>query len=203
VAAPMILAHEELLKHDTCKYPISRVELKISSIPAGNMSFSQDNIFLGQLPTRVIIGFIKNTAFNGKYSENPFNFEHMNLNFLSLHLDGQQIPSTPLKPSFSTNKSVRSYYSQFISGDHAFSNEGNCITRTMFENGYALYCFDLTPDLSSACSSHFNLIKTGNLRAEFGFETALPSTTNVIIFAEFDNIIEITKNRDVIYDFQN
>lgn len=63
--------------------------------------------------------------------------------------------------------------------------------------------FDLTPDLSSACSSHFNLIKTGNLRAEFGFETALPSTTNVIIFAEFDNIIEITKNRDVIYDFQN
>ena len=203
VAAPMILAHEELLKYDTCKYPISRVELKISSIPAGNMSFSQDNIFLGQLPTRVIIGFIKNTAFNGKYSENPFNFEHMNLNFLSLHLDGQQIPSTPLKPSFSTNKSVRSYYSQFISGDHAFSNEGNCITRTMFENGYALYCFDLTPDLSSACSSHFNLIKTGNLRAEFGFETALPSTTNVIIFAEFDNIIEITKNRDVIYDFQN
>jgi hypothetical protein len=202
ISPSMILAHEEILKTDTCKYPIDRVEMKVFSISSSNLSYSQDNIFLGQLPNRIVLGLVENTAFNGKYDKNPFEFKHMNLNFLALHLDGQQIPSTPLKPNFDENNSVRAYYTQFIAGDKGHSDAGNCINRDMFADGHALYCFDLTPDLSSS-AAHFNLIKTGNLRIEFGFAEPLPTTTNVIILAEFDNIIEVNGDRNVSFDFQN
>jgi hypothetical protein len=61
--------------------------------------------------------------------------------------------------------------------------------------------FDLTPDLSANCSTHWNLVKNGSLRVEVGFTRALTETINCIVYAEFDNVIEIDKNRNVIVDY--
>ena len=64
----------------------------------------------------------------------------------------------------------------------------------------ALFAFDLTPDLSEG-GNHFNLVKQGNLRLEIQFAQPLPNTINVITYAEFENIIEIDKSRNVIFDY--
>ena len=56
-------------------------------------------------------------------------------------------------------------------GDH-----GNQISRDDYSSGYTLYCFNLTPDLSSG--ETFNLIKQGNLRIEVQFTTALQQIVN-------------------------
>ena len=40
----------------------------------------------------------------------------------------------------------------------------------------------------------FQLIKQGNLRVEIHFSEALQATTNVVLYAEFDNVIEIDRN---------
>jgi hypothetical protein len=37
----------------------------------------------------------------------------------------------------------------------------------------------------------FQLIKQGNLRVEIYFAEALAGTINVVLYAEFDNVIEI------------
>ena len=39
---------------------------------------------------------------------------------------------------------------------------GNTIGQEQFVNGHALYCFDLTPDLSSSCGHHTSVTKSGN-----------------------------------------
>jgi hypothetical protein len=39
----------------------------------------------------------------------------------------------------------------------------------------------------------FQLIKQGNLRVEIHFAEALTTTINVIMYAEFDNVIEIDR----------
>ena len=75
--------------------PVRRVVTKMLSIPAGNMSFVQDHIFLGQLPKRLIIGCVRNTAFNGSYQQNPFNFDNFGANFLAIYVDGEQVPYKP------------------------------------------------------------------------------------------------------------
>jgi hypothetical protein len=45
----------------------------------------------------------------------------------------------------------------------------------------------------------FQLIKQSNLRVEIHFAEALTATINVIIYAEFDNVIEIDRNRQVFF----
>jgi hypothetical protein len=46
----------------------------------------------------------------------------------------------------------------------------------------------------------FQLIKQGNLRVEIHF-AEITATINVVMYAEFDNVIEIDRNRQVLFDY--
>ena len=201
ITPSLCLAHERILQQKTAKYPITRVECKVIHLPQGQKSFTHDNLFLGQLPKRIVLGLGDNRAFNGDISLNPYNFQHCNLNYLAVHLDSQQVPWAPLQPSFSGSSYIRAFNTQFTGGDGISSDTGNTIGREQFVNGHALYCFDLTPDLSSSCGHHFSVTKSGNLRLELAFEVALSITGNVLVYSEFDNVIEIDKDRKVTRNY--
>lgn len=193
------MGHIKGLEKARAKYPIRRVETKSFTIPEGNMSVTQENLFLGQLPKRVVLGFVTNKAFNGTFHMNPFNFRHQDINFLALYVDGQQVPAKPLQPDFSNGKFMRSYLTLYNGTGQYYKNEGNYINRDEYANGYTLFVFDLTPDLFEG--AHFNLIKRGTLRLEVHFGQALTSTLNAVVYAEFDNLIEIDRDRHVLFDF--
>ena len=201
ITPSLCLAHERIIQQKTAKYPITRVECKVIHLPQGQKSFTHDNLFLGQLPKRIVLGIVDNRAFNGDISLNPYNFQHCNFNYLAVHLDGQQFPRAPLQPSFSGSSYIRAFYTQFTGGDGISSDTGNTIGREQFVNGHALYCSDLTPDLSSSCGHHFSVTKSGNLRLELAFEVALSITGNVLVYSEFDNVIEIDKDRKVTRNY--
>ena len=48
---------------------------------------------------------------------------------------------------------------------------------------------------------HFNLMKQGGLRLVLKFANPLAAAVTVVAYAEFENVIEIDRNRNVIYDF--
>lgn len=117
-------------------------------------------------------------------------------------MDSVQIPSKPLTPDFSKNHYIRSYHSLFDGCGLNFTDAGNCISRDDYPFGYCLSAFDLTADLS--CNdSHWNIIKSGSLRIEIQFSKALEQTITALIFAEFDNCIEIDHNRQVVTDYSS
>ena len=192
------LAHERILQQKT---PITRVECKVIHLPQEQKSFTHDNLVLGQLPMRIVLDLVDDRAFNGDISLNPYNFQHFYLNYLAVHLDEQQVPWAPLQPSFSGSSYIRAFYTQFTGGDGISSDAGSTIGREQFVNGHALYCFDLTPDLSSSCGHHFSVTKSGNLRLELAFEVALSITGNVLVYSEFDNVIEKDKDRKVTRNY--
>ncbi|XP_046587815.1 uncharacterized protein F54H12.2-like [Neodiprion lecontei] len=161
-------------------------------------------IFLAHARTlaKVIIGFVSNKAFNGDRQRNPFNFQNYSLNFLSLYVDGVQVPSKPLQMSFGKDDLyVDAHYTLFSGTGIHFLNEGNGIGRQQFAEGNCLLAFDLTPDLSANCTSHWSLIKQGTLRVEVRFDDALKETVNCLVYAKFDNLIEVDAARQVITDF--
>lgn len=41
----------------------------------------------------------------------------------------------------------------------------------------------------------------GNLRLEVPFAAALPQTANVVVYGEFETVLEINRNRNVVYDY--
>jgi len=61
-----------------------------------------------------------------------------------------------------------------------------------------LYAFDLTADLAE--NDHFNLVKHGSVRLALKFSEALAQPTSVIAYAEFDNVIEIDRDRNLLLD---
>jgi len=132
----------KVLQHGTAKYPLRCVEVKTFTIPQGNRSISKENLFLGQLPTRLVVDVVNNYAYNGVAVKSPFNFQHNNINFISIYRDGVQIPRKPLQPNFGSDHFIRSYLSQ--TGQY-YRDTGNGLSRDQYKNGYALFAFDLTP----------------------------------------------------------
>jgi hypothetical protein len=86
------------------------------------MNYVQDNMFLGQLPKRLVIACVDSDALNGAIGNNPFDFKHYKINFVALNVDGRQIPTKPLQPDFKNNglylSHIRSHflYLDFIIG---------------------------------------------------------------------------------------
>lgn len=197
----VFVAHAKALETSNAKYPLRRVICKTFTVPRGNLDCSQENLFSGQLPTRIVLGCVDNDAFNGTYEKNPFNFKHFSLTQLRLYLDGQQQHVRPLHLNYTTNQYLAGYMSLFSGTGKLFMDEGNQIQREDFSRGYALYAFDLTPDLAE--DDHFNLIKEGNVRVDLKFAVPLPNTINVIVYAEFENILEVDRSRNVIFDYSN
>ncbi|KAI0209956.1 hypothetical protein LSAT2_005325 [Lamellibrachia satsuma] len=192
-------AHIMALERTTVKYPLRPVECKVYSIPTGALSHTHENLFLGALPKRLVLCCIDNDAYNGTYATNPFHAKNNAISFVSVYVDGRQIPAKPFQPNFAENLFARSYASMFTSTGKIWQDEGNGLTRDEYRDGYTFFCFDLTPDqCDGPC---FNLVQKGNLRLEFHFRAALRTTVNVVAYAEFESVLEIDKNRNVIYDY--
>ena len=199
VSPAVRLGHAQALLSTTAKYPIDRVCLKNFSIPAGTRVSNQENLFLGTLPKSMIIAMVDNDAFTGAYNKNPFAFKHYDLEFLAVYVDGQQYPAKPHQPDFQSGSAVREFYQLALASGRHLKNQALPFDRTDFLQGYTLYAFNLTPD--EECSQHVSLVKSGNIRLEARFRQPLPHTINLIVYAVFDSIIEVSNRRQVLVDF--
>ena len=202
VAPSTALAHARALEKATAKYPIDRVVTKVISVPTGQMSLQQDHVFLGQLPKKVIVAMVDNRAFNGNYEKNPFNFQHFKTNYLALDVDGKLVPSKPYQPDFegvAGKQYMREYYTLFSELNKLEVQPELYISRDDYGKGFTMFAFDLTPTGNSEGS--FALRKNGNLRLDIHFKEPLPSTINIIVIGTFENVLEIDRARNVLYDF--
>jgi hypothetical protein len=198
----ILLAHAKVLETSTAMYPYKRVELLNHTIANGVHQKVIDNLFLNRMPTRVIFGLVKNSAFSGNVQENPFNFEHFDTNYVSLTVNGRTLGSAPYKLNYKENKYILPYIFGFYGCGIPLNDDGYCVGRKDYPNGFCLYSYDLSPDLSSS-ESHWSIQNQGSCRLELGFAKALPSVVNLVIFAEFVDCIEVDRNRNIHIQYKN
>ena len=195
------LEHIKLLDKENkhAIYPLSRTEVRTFTIPAANLSAQEENLFSGQLPRRIIIGMVESQAYEGSYSKNPFNFKDFNLNYACVYRNGVQIPLKPYTPDFVNNKFAREYFSLFQGTGRHFSDHGLQLSMADYKGGNCLFAYDFTGDLSD-CGA-FHLIDKGSIRLELRFSQPLEASVNVIILAEWDSCLRITRERSVALDY--
>jgi hypothetical protein len=195
----IMLALAAVLEKNTLIYAIKRPETKVMSITQGTRSKTLDSVSLGTLPKKIVFGFVEGSTFSGDYKKNPFNFQNFDLSKISVSIDREEAPYSPLELDFTNKLYSRAYYSLFNGLDRGGLDCGNSISHSDFSNGYAIFAFDMTPNMCNG--DHFNLVKSGNLRISLIFSSETKSNINCIIYMEHENILEIIKSRQIVFDY--
>ena len=203
---------ERMLKQTPALYPIRRVECKILTIPANLPNVRQDNIFSGIIPNSFVVGLVHVDASTGEYGKNPYNFQHFGVTSVSLTANGQEIPfklltlkypenpDGKIDPAKDTELDFDEAYNTLFSGTgKIYSNAGLDITREDYPGGYALYAFDLTPDMCKS-ADYFNTVQRGSLTLSLTFETSHKHAIGMVCYGDFENVIRIDSERNAIYE---
>ena len=203
---------ERMLKQTPALYPIRRVEYKILTIPANLPNVRQDNIFSGIIPNSFVVGLVHVDASTGEYDKNPYNFQHFGVTSVSLTANGQEIPfklltlkypenpDGEIDPAKDTELDFDEAYNTLFSGTgKIYSNAGLDITREDYPGGYALYAFDLTPDMCKS-ADYFNAVQRGSLTLALTFGASHKHAIGMVCYGDFENVIRIDAERNAIYD---
>ena len=190
-----------LLNDKNAQYAITRTTPpKVFTVPRGQQSQHIDNAFLGEIPKRIAICMMDNDSYNGNYKKNPFNFQHYNLTQTGISVNGEEVPFKPMKLNFDDKPIVTACNTLFSSTGKLHGNSGSIIKREDYSEGYPIIVADLTP---LTTGDNFDLKAKGTLSIDLVFKSPLAATINVLVYAEYDNVIEIDTNRNIIKDWSN
>jgi hypothetical protein len=199
-APDYLLKVAEQLQDKTAKYHIERTVIRVSDIASNTHSTVVSNLQIGQLPKAMFIGFVNSTDFHGSGTTNPFNFQHFDIQQISVEVDGQSFPTKPYIANFASKQYLECYDGLLDSLGQKCNPSGEwCIDRANYSEGFTVFGFDLTP--GSTGLGPLTLIKQGNLSVSVSFAKALPATVMMICYMVYDSILEINQHRQVIADF--
>lgn len=194
------LALETVLKSTPAKYPLRRVLMTNLHVANPARETAHHTLFSGQLPRRLVFGCVEGDAYRGTMAKSPFIFKNFNISDVKVICGGQTFPAQSLHVDFKNDLYMNAYNQMFEALDIARNNKGNCINRSDFKNTHCLFAFDLTPDEDD--SGHWDLIKEGTTSIDIKFSDKLPdSGVEIVIYAEFDNLLMIDKDRNVFFDY--
>ena len=196
----VISGHNKGLEKHNAKYPLRHMDIGTFTITKGVSNFVKDHLYPSQTPKMLIIGCLEHDSFNGNIEKSPFNFQHFDLSKIGLYRDGELVPGQIFQPNFKNHQFIHSYVNTMVAMNYFNTDDSNGMTIEHFENGYTLHVFDLTPDANSQ-APYRNIVKNTSLRLEMSFDTPLPDTINVMLFAIFDSKLEITRLRDVFMNY--
>lgn len=149
-------------------------------------------------PSLVVVGLLSQKGGNGAYESNPLNFKHYSATDVGLFVNGESVPTRPLKLDFGANrKYATAYLNLFEACEKINRDTGLGISRENFGLGYTLYAFPLDPTCLD--QDYINLVRHGNVRLEMKFGTPLPETVTCIAYAEYPELLEIDNGRQVSY----
>ena len=181
---------EERLARENSRYHADKTVLTFHSITQGALEVTLDNVFNGPLPYYFLIGVQDRAAFARDRTKNPFSLYP--LKRVQLYTNGVEHFTKPVEQTPHDNTFM---YDMFLN-QSGYINGGD----TMLHNRYSAYpamCFDMTQDKSQN-SNALNLSRAGVARLTIEFEAAIPANRVLMVLAWYEQIIEITKDREVV-----
>ena len=195
-------ATELILKQTPALYPIRRVECKALTIPQNLPGVRQDNIFSGIIPKSFVFGLVDANSYSGENNKNPYNFQHFKVKIVTLSVNGEEIPFKQLVLDYTSATAkdfIQAYNTLFSGTGKMYANTGLDITREEYAGEYTLYAFDLTPDMCNT-ADYFNTVQRGSLSVDITFDGQTTVPINMVCYGDFENIIRIDSERNVVYD---
>ena len=96
-----------------------------------------------------------------------------------------------MKLNFDDKLFVAAHYTLFSGTGKVHGNSGTIIKREDYSEGYTIIVSELTPFV---IGDNFDLKAEGTLSIDLVFKSRLAATINVLVYAEYNNVIEIDSN---------
>uniref|UniRef100_A0A336M720 CSON011154 protein n=1 Tax=Culicoides sonorensis TaxID=179676 RepID=A0A336M720_CULSO len=196
----ILLAHHKVLSTKNAIFPYKRTTVRQFTINNGSYNLCLDNIVIGQLPNILLFCMVPNSSYSGNYRRNPFNFKHYLLQTFSVYVNGNQITGRPLTFEHNENGNsvlTRGYETLFSGTGINFADRGHLVSPELYKESLFLLMFDLTADHSNN-SDCVNIFNEGTIRIEGTFKEALAEPVTCLLYFEFDALMEIDANKNII-----
>ena len=195
----IVIAHSQVLDaNNKAIFPFMSSEIKCHNVQKGAYDCEINNPFSGRVPSEILITMVKDTARNGSYGNNPFNFSHVNLSSINFTVDSQDVGGGTIK----TNYGDKAYKSNYIEAYKTLigvngQDSSVPITRLDYPEGYCLYRYVVSAEGSDGSDDVISLKRSGNVRLYMTFKKALIESYTVILWAKFPSALELDKSRAI------
>nr|CAD2205660.1 unnamed protein product [Meloidogyne enterolobii]CAD2208760.1 unnamed protein product [Meloidogyne enterolobii] len=183
------------------RYPLRKTSLKSLFISENRTEFNA-NLWMDQVPRRIILGMVDNKDFVGRQRTTPFYFQHFNLRDISITAGGVTFPAAPYSLDFPKGNYARIYHDMQEAIGYAGSLESNGISMFRYANaGYCFFVFNLTNSQEDNGPEMFDLIKNGTTSIRMTFNEPVPSGGIVLVaMGEIDSLLMLDRNRTISTD---
>jgi hypothetical protein len=164
--------------------------------------YVKDNLFQGRMPIRIILGMVATEAFHGRSDLNPFNFQDFGLNEVCLYMDGMPYPRPPIKMDVAEERTSEAYHHFLSSLNGVYSRIVPNVTQEEYRHGYFLISYNMAPDQFIGSVHPSTLLNAhSNIRLEMRFKQPLRESVTLLVYYEYEHVMEIHKDRRVTVDF--
>jgi hypothetical protein len=195
----ILTAQASVMLKTPAKYVINKVEAKVLNMSQGYQAINFDNVFLGAIPTRVIMFMVDVAAYEGSYTRNPFELKNNGLNYLVLYKNGIPCPAQPYQPDFENDRYLDCWDDMQQCLELWNSNKTNGITLEKYKGGFTFFAWDLSPEKAGS-ASNFSILQQGTLNIEVKFNAALTTNVNLFVYGETKQLVEIDFQGNVAVD---
>ena len=196
VSPEVMMGHNAALEVSDSIYPFARTDIRTFNIAEGNFGMNIEDIWQGEVPTRLVVGLVKSQAYNGDYHLNPFHFEHFAVSDMGFFVNGEATPRPAYKLDLESGIYLEGLNSLYKITGKTMENSDIGITRETYQQGYTLIGFDVDPT-TSPDFRYVGKPREGHTKLEIRFKRGLPCPVTVILYATFPEIMTIDQSRNV------
>ena len=189
-------------QRDLAKYPTVRSEIRTFNMMGTLTRFDIPNLFQNRIPDRMIVGLLDSRAFNGAVTRDPFCFQKFGLRSIRQMVRGEEYPYETLELNHNNvNRDVLGYF-RFLQASGSWLKKRSSMVRQDEwgqGRGCTLFMFDNVAN-GRADARTLNPKQSGDLQLVLEFGAAPNTNITVLVYAEFENLLEIDSNGAVLYN---
>ena len=177
VTPTVISRLETMLAKKMATFHYQKTEFKSFTVPKGQLTYSINNLFGGDLPFETLVCMVKTSAYIGDKTLNPYKFDHFDLKEASMYIQNCQEINYNVSFAAGSEDFVTPYRNLYTTDSGTKFTPG-IIGLQEFEGGYMVLRFRL----STAQTIRKNRVQQGTGRLTFKWGTALPDSVTILVY---------------------
>jgi hypothetical protein len=181
------------------EYPLTNSDIIVKTYSGIGTSLIEDNLFHGAIPSRIVCGFVGNSAFSGDRSKNPYNFSNVGITEVSINVNGLAYPRSAITCDFESGGNYVNLYHCFLSSLQSTSTTNTNAVNLSYDeygSGFTLFSFDMSPDQYGNVNQ--NMFNTpANVQLKFKLKAGTTGATTLIVYHESISRLVVNSARQV------